>query len=164
MPINHTRHQSALRKWRVSSAGSIYSITTCVNDASYPLITDPYRPQADDPIPLVVMTTLKWLHDNNRIQCHGFTIMPDHVHFIFTLLDGQKLSDVMRSFGSFTSREINRLLNRTGQYWQKGYYDRQIRNQDRFVNQLQYIYENPIRKGYVTSSDVWPFSDIFPEW
>ena len=162
--MNRTYHQSALRAWRISVPGSVYAITACVQDKTVPLIGNPYQVMANDPIPTTVMSAWQWLHEKGRMRCQGFVVMPDHVHFMFTLLEGHTLSDVMHSFRRFTARKINQILQRQGQFWQKGFYDHRIRDADVFARYLEYIYLNPVRAKYVTAPEAWPFSDFFPQW
>jgi len=49
----------------------------------------------------------------------------------------------MQSWKSFTSRAINRHLNRIGPLWQKDYRDRMVRNARHFFNCARYIRTNP---------------------
>jgi len=85
----------------------------------------------------------------------AFITMPDHVHCIIILtqpkLLNQKgkvkpLPEVIRGFKSMSSRQINKLFNRTGvPVWQEGYHDRVIRNDRELDSFRQYIVTNPIR-------------------
>jgi len=49
----------------------------------------------------------------------------------------------MHSIKSFTAHEINKMLNRNGKVWQNESYDRVIRNEDEFLEILNYIANNP---------------------
>lgn len=90
--------------------------------------------------------------------------MPDHLHVVFLLAGSDPLSEVMGSFSKFTARRINKVLQRSGQFWQKGYYDRMVRDDDELFRQLAYIIENPVRGGFVASASEWPWSGIYPDW
>ena len=90
--------------------------------------------------------------------------MPDHVHLVFRLADGQMLLDMMRSFGGFTGRQINKMQGTHGRIWQRGYFEHEIRTQKDYAQQLAYVCENSIRKGLVKRSEDWPYSEVFPEW
>ena len=70
----------------------------------------------------------------------------------------------MASFSKYTSRRINQVLGRSGRVWEKGFYDREIRSKDELSRQLQYIWENPVRKCYVEEPADWPFCEICPQW
>lgn len=90
--------------------------------------------------------------------------MSDHIHMVIALGEKQTLSGVMNSFESYTAREINRLQNTKGRFWQKGFYDHQLRNDESLIRHLRYIYENPVRKGYVDEPQHWPYGAILPSW
>ena len=90
--------------------------------------------------------------------------MPDHVHTIFSLTDGQTLKTVMHAFGSHTGRQTNQLLGRSGQFWQRGYYEHQIRDEYSLAKHMEYILGNPVRMGYVQRPEDWPFSGFLPRW
>ena len=74
------------------------------------------------------------------------------------------LSDLMRAFGRFTARSLNRLQGRSGALWQKGFYEHQLRDDDSRDRHLRYLAENPVRKGYVTGWHDWPWTAIHPPW
>ena len=63
----------------------------------------------------------------NRLQCGDFVIMPNHIHWIVTPLNGFELEEIMRSIDRFTSTMINRELNRSGRLWKKEPCDHLIR-------------------------------------
>ncbi len=84
--------------------------------------------------------------------------MPDHVHGILFLRNvenangAQGLSAIIGAFKSLTAREINKHLSRTGQFWQRNYYDRVIRNEDELSELRKYICDNPLRWFLRTNS------------
>ena len=156
--------QSALRKWRISSPGSVYSVTKCVHNRRYPLIADPINLDRRSAVPEVVIGCIRWLHEARRVRCHGYVVMADHVHMALAVGGGQDLSKVMSSFGKYTAREINRLLERQGRFWQPGFYDHRIRDERALIRHLRYMVENPKRSGYVGTGEDWPFSHIALDW
>lgn len=73
--------------------------------------------------------------------------MPNHVHAIVQPLAGNELHDILHSWKSFSSKGINRLLGRSGPFWQPEYYDHLIRNERDFLRQVDYVLTNPQRAG-----------------
>ena len=71
--------------------------------------------------------------------------MDDHVHIVINPTD--TLSKIMHSIKSFTAHEINKALNRTGKVWQDENYDRVLRNEEEFLEKLNYIANNPIKSN-----------------
>ena len=54
--------------------------------------------------------------DKERYDLHAWVIMPSHVHALFTPLDDWTLTKIMHSWKSFSAREANKVLNRTGEF------------------------------------------------
>ena len=51
----------------------------------------------------------------------------------------------MHSIKSFTAHEMNKMLNRKGKVGQDENYDRVIRDEDEFLEKINYIANNPIK-------------------
>lgn len=157
-------HQSALRKGRFSEPGLVYTITNCIEGRYRLLVPDPEDPLRNPEPAEIVIDSLKWCHDNGFWNCFGYVVMPDHIHLIVKLGETRGLSEVMQSFGNFTALKLNRQHGRSGKCWQKTFYDRNVRDDNELYNQLNYVYENPVRRGHVERPEDWPFSAIYPEW
>jgi hypothetical protein len=54
---------------------------------------------------------------------HAWVVMPNPVHGLFTPEAGFTLVGNLHSWKSFTPKEANRLLSRSGQFWQEEYFD-----------------------------------------
>jgi REP element-mobilizing transposase RayT len=54
----------------------------------------------------IILQSLRFLVNNNRIFIYGFVIMPNHIHLIWQMKDGINPSDVQRDFLKFTSQQI----------------------------------------------------------
>jgi REP element-mobilizing transposase RayT len=57
------------------------------------------------------------------------------------------MSTIVHSWKSFTAQECNKVLGRTGRFWQREPFDRYIRNERHFRNALTYIENNPVKAG-----------------
>ena len=91
-----------------------------------------------------VANTLSFFEDE-RTKMLSFVVMPNHVHALFVLNAIWTLEKVIRSWKRFSSREINRGLERSGSLWQRDYFDRLVRDQQHFANCVRYIRRNPKR-------------------
>ena len=109
----HRSHN--LRKGRTSIQGTYYHIIICTHQRQK-ILTDPT-------IASIIFKTFDWLETENRQQWVCIMVMPDHVHTIIKLGQGQSLGQVLHLMKRFTAREINKHLSRTGSLWQKGYTD-----------------------------------------
>jgi len=85
--------------------------------------------------------------DDERYHLLAWCIMPNHVHALVQPMTGYDLPQILHSWKSFSSTEVNRLLGRTGSFWQTESYDRLIRNVDELRNHAKYIYENSSAAG-----------------
>ncbi len=88
--------------------------------------------------------------------------MPDHVHLILTLLGGDAEKDVMlwrimKSMKGISARNINCLLGRSGSVWLDESFDHVVRARDRSRSKFEYVCNNPVRAGLVTSPDEYPW-------
>jgi putative transposase len=92
----------------------------------------------------------------------AFSIMSNHVHVLFhpnvvegSLEPDSTLAKIMQSWKGATARECNRLLGRTGQFWDHESFDREIRAGG-FNRVLRYILRNPVKAGLVSRPADWP--------
>jgi REP element-mobilizing transposase RayT len=83
--------------------------------------------------------------DGTRYRLHTWVVMPNHAHVVVTPLVEYKLSDILQSWKSFTSKAINKLLGRTGMLWQKESFDHIVRSADSLEQIYAYILANPER-------------------
>jgi len=67
-------------------------------------------------------------HKDEKYRLHAWVIMPNHGHVLATPLNGTELRNIAHSIKSYTAHEANKLIGRTGQFWQHEVFDRYIRN------------------------------------
>ena len=83
--------------------------------------------------------------------------MPNHVHVLLTPTVDHDLSSIVHSWKSYTAKEANRILGRTGMFWQPDYLDRFMRDERHFAAVVADIEENPVKAGLCATSEEWPF-------
>ncbi len=111
----------------------------------------------DDRLAEIVQNAL--LHfDGYRYALHAWCVMPNHVHVLFTPQAGYDVGQIAHSWKSFTSNECNKLLGRTGSFWQKESFDRYIRDDRHFRNAVAYIENNPVKAGLCEKREDWRWS------
>ena len=93
--------------------------------------------------------------DGKRYRLVAWCVMPNHVHVVCRLLPGQELAVVLRDWKSYSARRANRILGRSGAFWQREYYDRLIRDADEFERAVRYVVSNPERAGLKNWKWVW---------
>lgn len=85
--------------------------------------------------------------DGERYLHHTWVIMPNHVHVLFTLHADRTLEDEVKSWKGVSARGINLALARSGEFWQRDYFDRMIRDAAHFWRCARYVRRNPAKCG-----------------
>lgn len=85
--------------------------------------------------------------DTVRYELHAWCVMPNHVHVVFRPFAGFELPDILHSWKSFTAKQANKLLGRTGVFWQAESYDHLIRDQQDLEHAISYTLRNPVEAG-----------------
>ena len=96
--------------------------------------------------------------DGERYRLLAWCVMPNHVHALIETREGFPLADVLHSWKSFTSKEANKMVGRTGAFWQREYLDRYVRNAEHYQAVVAYIEENPVKAGLTKVKMDWPWS------
>ena len=110
------------------------------------------------------------------IILYGYVILDNHLHWI---AGGHDLSHAVRRFKSFTARRIIDLLSESHavtlleqlhyyklrhkvdqehQLWQEGSHPQAIEDDDVMIQKLEYIHNNPVRRGFVDDPADWRYS------
>lgn len=88
---------------------------------------------------------------------YGYVVMPEHVHLLISEPKRGTLADALKSLKQGVSR---RLIGEAEHFWQKRYYDFNIRNARQFAEKLRYIHRNPVRRGLCARPEDWPWSSF----
>jgi REP element-mobilizing transposase RayT len=149
-------HARRLRGGRMSAPFQTYFVTKCVEDRR-PILAVPSAAE-------IVIQSLAHARRQGQIKLLAFVIMPDHYHAVFSLLPGASLSDFMRRIGSYTGRQIRRALNLSHLVWQgDGFYNHACRSDREVLEAVEYVHDNPVRKGLIALPEQWPFSSAHPD-
>lgn len=103
------------------------------------------RPSFTTPIPRQVFeAALERVRLSFELCVYGYVVMPEHVHLLLSEPRQQTLADAIKSLKQGVSR---RLIGEAEHFWQKRYYDFNVRNEPQFVEKLRYIHQNPVKRG-----------------
>jgi putative transposase len=118
-------------------------------------------------------SALERVRRSYRLYVYGYVVMPEHVHLLLsepncptqakiglewaTRAQHYALADVLKSLKQGVSR---RLLGNAEHFWQKRYYDFNIRNYAQFVEKLRYIHRNPVKRGLCERPEDWEWSSF----
>jgi REP element-mobilizing transposase RayT len=104
------------------------------------------------------------LHDNGKnYDLKVAVVMPDHAHLIFTpLIDYEamevcSLAKIMDAIKGASAHKINKALRRKGRVWQPESLDHVLRSSESLDAKIQYVLENPVRRGLVQDWKDYPW-------
>ncbi len=116
----------------------------------------------DERIAVLVIESLHYLN-NQRYTLEAFCIMPNHVHVVFTPLaksDGvyYSMANILHSLKRYTALHANQILERQGSFWQDENYDHVVRDEQELNRIVEYVLNNPVLAGLVSSQEEWQWT------
>jgi REP element-mobilizing transposase RayT len=112
----------------------------------------------EQPVAEIISEALQH-RDEKLYDLHAYTIMPNHVHMMMTLMPNAPiLFKIMQDLKKFTGLHSNRSLGREGQFWEEESYDHVVRSEKEFYRILNNILRNPVKAGFVKEWQQWPFT------
>ena len=88
----------------------------------------------------------------------GFVVMPDHLHLLVLPAADDTVYRLVHEFKSVSGRNINAGRGHKRPLWQKGFFDRFMRTPKEFLETLDCMHQNPVRKGLVRKPEDWRWS------
>jgi len=150
-------HAKDLRKGRHSENNQMYLITTITHQRQ--------KIFTDFMLARVVVQNMKQQHQQQNVNSLAFVIMPDHVHWLFTLQNNKSLSEVVKSVKGGSAYKIQKIRRKQSEIianqplWQDGYYDHAIRKEEDLQKMARYIVANPLRANIVKNIGDYPLWD-----
>ena len=96
--------------------------------------------------------------NGQRYELRAWVVMPNHVHAVVWPIPGHTVSEILHSWKSFTSKAANKLLCRTGEFWQKESFDHWIRDDAEHARLVAYVENNPVKACLGKSAQAWKWS------
>jgi putative transposase len=146
---------------RFHNTGQSHFVTFCCYHRRRLLVTDESR--------RIFESALERTRNSYRLHVYGYVIMPEHVHLLLSEPRRGTLADALKSLKQGVSRRListSPLKPKAGlsgpptHFWQKRYYDLNIRDYAQFVEKLRYIHRNPVKAGLCERSEDWPWSSF----
>ena len=124
----------------------------------------------------ILFQSLRFDQSNRQLILYAFVIMENHLHLIAS---APELSKIMKEFKSFTARSIIDYLEEQKsfdlleklrraklpyktqsdyQVWQEGSHPQEIHSDEMMRQKIEYIHNNPVRRGYVDEPKYWRYS------
>ncbi len=112
----------------------------------------------------IIMDSLKFLVEKNKIYLYAFVIMPNHIHVLWKIREPNLFHNIKRDFLKFTSQSIKHDLemnhplvleyfksnrqDRKYQFWQDRSYNTPLYNSKVIEQKIEYIHNNPLSKKW----------------
>jgi len=146
---------------RPRNPGGTYFFTVVTHERRPVLTTEAVRSALRAAI-LQAMTTLPF-------TIEAWVLLPDHLHCIWTLPPGDGnfaarwaiiKRQVSRECGALAgaSPSMSRSRRNERTFWQRRFWEHQIRDNDDLAKHLDYVHWNPVKHGWVKAVKEWPYS------
>ena len=97
--------------------------------------------------------------EGQRYELRAWVVMPNHAHIVVWPMPNHRLSDVLHTWKSFTSHEINkRLPTKVVPFWQGESYEHLIRDDEDLHRCCHYTLMNPVNAGLCARLEDWKWS------
>lgn len=126
----------------------------------------------------IVTDSLSFCHQEKQLRVNAFVIMPTHIHLLVfdADFDSRRLQQTVTAMRKYTGRQladysvralpavfeqlmaIGRRTDRSRQFWQPTRHPEAIWSERFWKSKIDYIHDNPCRKGLVRRSTDWRFS------
>ncbi len=124
----------------------------------------------------IIIQSLKYLQKEEGLRLYAYVILENHVHLVASSDD---IAKSMQHFKSFTAKKILKLLQEVNatvlleqfkfykkahkttaeyQIWQEGIQPKLIQTDAMMISKINYIHNNPIKRGYVDVAWHWRYS------
>ncbi len=114
------------------------------------------------------LAVLEQVRRRYRFVVMGYVVMPEHVHLLISEPQRGTVATVMQVLKQRTARRLlprrrsrqAELWEQKQHLWQKRYYDFSVWSEAKRQEKLNYMHQNPVRRGLVTSPELWPWSSF----
>ena len=123
----------------------------------------------------IINESLRYWINNKNLRIHAYVIMPNHVHLIVfdSTFYHDNLGKTLIAFRKFTGKKFantidntlpeslslvirsKALTDRIRQVWRRGWHAEGLASEEFLIQKMNYIQENPVRKGYVKLPEHW---------
>ena len=118
---------------------------------------------ADPRIAEMVQNSVKHFH-GRRYYLHAWCVMGNHLHVIYTAMGEHAPHDIHHSWKSYTAHQANKILNRTGTFWESEGFDHLVRSIEDLEWFIEYVENNPVVAGLCRSKEDWRWSSAGTAW
>ncbi len=130
----------------------------------------------------IVIDSLKYCQKEKGLEIYGYVLMSNHLHLMVRTEDGFSLSDVIRDFKKFTSKQMiiaiqnepesrrewmlsifglagrSNSNNKDFQVWKQDNHAVELYSNQFIIEKLDYMHNNPVRAGIVERPEDYLYS------
>jgi len=124
----------------------------------------------------ILINSFKHLQQSDNLKIYSFVILENHLHLVAS---SDNIATTIKKFKSFTAKELLKLLQKnnittvleqlafykkahkketTYQVWQEGMQPKLIQDEKIMIQKIEYIHNNPVKRGYVDEAQHWRYS------
>jgi len=141
-----------LRGFDCHDSRATFFVTACTRDRENLF--------GDGGLARLVVNSLGWIRLNRGTLIFAYCVMPDHLHVLRKIDDDRfSLDDIMSLMKNHVNRESWKLGYR-GSLWQARFYDHILSDWEDGQATVEYILQNPERKGIVARAEDYPYSGV----
>lgn len=143
-----------------------------------------YKWLKEEQVANVVKNALHF-RDNKQYNLIAYTIMSNHIHIVFRPIientisfvqsknikersdSGESLyivTKIMQDLKKFTAKESNKILNRSGKFWQHESYDHVVRDEKELYRVVKYVLNNPVKANLCKTTEDWKWNYYNPKY
>lgn len=133
----------------------------------------------------ILLESFRYCQKEKGLRIHAFVIMTNHVHMIISAIPGHLLENIMRDLKKYTSSKIIQAIKESSlesrkewllkafeeegsknsnntkyQFWQQDNHPIELAGNNMMNQKLEYIHNNPVKQGFVTRPEDYPWSSI----
>jgi putative transposase len=106
----------------------------------------------------ILARAIEGVRGRMKTAVFGYCLMPDHWHAIVLPEEGSSISDFLMRVKIAAYQRIRKARSSRDGIWQSRFYDHILRIRREFDQTLEYIHQNPVRRGLVETAMEWPWS------
>jgi len=124
----------------------------------------------------ILFESFRYLQKSDNFKLYAYVILENHLHIV---AQSDDIGKSMAKFKAHTAKELIRLLqkdnvkilldqlafykkvhkhDREFQVWQEGIQPKLIQNDEMMKNKIDYVHNNPVKRGYVDKAEYWRYS------
>ena len=124
----------------------------------------------------ILLESFKYLQESDNLKIYAYVILENHLHLVASSDD---IAKTIKKFKSYTAKKLLELLQKeniktileqlafykkahkkttTYQVWQEGMQPKLMENEKIMLQKIEYIHNNPLKRGYVDEAKHWRYS------